>query len=454
MKFKREALEGLTKEELIELLMQMQEQVEELRQEMVKLKKPMTTSRNSSQAPSRDNKGNKTVGHAKKQGASDGHAKMTREWVDKADREMTLHANVCKCGADVSQIAAHRVVRRQITELPEVKPVVIETRQEIVKCPCCGKEVYGELPEGLEANRVFGPRLQATVTYLKHEQHLSYERTQEAMETLFGVALSEGGESCIVERGGAAAQHVANEIEQTLRASEVIGSDETSARVKGRNWWQWVFVSANAILHVIRPSRGEDVIKAVMGEARPHGWMSDCWPPQLNATAEHHQLCLSHQIRNLQGLIDRCPHLPWARQMQSLFREAIHLSHRREHLSERGFKRRCTELEHRLNLLIDRTVKTPPAQALVKRYRKHRHHLLVFLRHPTIPHHNNASERALRGSVIHRKVTNGFRSEWGAHAYAALASVIDTAKLHGKPIFDALLALFGSPVLPFLTAQP
>jgi transposase len=170
----------------------------------------------------------------------------------------------------------------------------------------------------------------------------------------------------------------------------------------------------------------------------------------LKAQATQHQLCLSHQIRNLQGLIDRCPHLHWARQMQRLFREAIHLSHRREDLSELGFKRRCTELEHRLNHLIDRKVHTPQAQALVKRYRKHRHHLLVFLRHPSIPHHNNASERALRGSVIHRKVTNGFRSEWGAHAYAALASVIDTAKLRGKSVFDALLALFGTPVLHFL----
>jgi ribosomal protein L34 len=45
---------------------------------------------------------------------------------------------------------------------------------------------------------------------------------------------------------------------------------------------------------------------------------------------------------------------------------------------------------------------------------------------------NNESERALRPSVIHRKVTHGFRSEWGAKAYAALQSVIATAKLKGR----------------------
>jgi hypothetical protein len=30
-----------------------------------------------------------------------------------------------------------------------------------------------------------------------------------------------------------------------------------------------------------------------------------------------------------------------------------------------------------------------------------------------VPLTNNASEQAIRTSVIHRKVTNGFRSEWG-----------------------------------------
>ena len=33
---------------------------------------------------------------------------------------------------------------------------------------------------------------------------------------------------------------------------------------------------------------------------------------------------------------------------------------------------------------------------------------------------NNESERALRPSVIFRKVTNGFRSEWRAKVYADL----------------------------------
>jgi transposase len=98
-------------------------------------------------------------------------------------------------------------------------------------------------------------------------------------------------------------------------------------------------VGKDAALHVLRPSRGEDVIVEIMGESRVPAWVSDCWAPQLRAPAEKRQLCLGHQIRNLQGLIDRAPRLRWAREMQGLFLEAIHLVKRRDEMSDPGFKR-------------------------------------------------------------------------------------------------------------------
>jgi len=43
-----------------------------------------------------------------------------------------------------------------------------------------------------------------------------------------------------------------------------------------------------------------------------------------------------------------------------------------------------------------------------------------------------------------------FRSEWGAQGYAALATVLNTAKRHGQNPFPKLVRLMGLPVLPFL----
>ena len=41
---------------------------------------------------------------------------------------------------------------------------------------------------------------------------------------------------------------------------------------------------------------------------------------------------------------------------------------------------------------------------------------------------NNACERALRPSVIQRKVTNGYRAMWAAEGEADIRTVVDTAR--------------------------
>ena len=55
-----------------------------------------------------------------------------------------------------------------------------------------------------------------------------------------------------------------------------------------------------------------------------------------------------------------------------------------------------------------------------------------------VPATNNVAERALRPSVIFRKVTNGFRSDWGAQTYAAFRSVVSTAKANNRPVLADL----------------
>ena len=87
----------------------------------------------------------------------------------------------------------------------------------------------------LEAARRFGPRLAALVTYLHHEHQLGFERLCGVMRDVFGTFLSEGG-TAIIERAGQAAQLEAEAIGERVRQSPVMASDETSARVQGRNY--------------------------------------------------------------------------------------------------------------------------------------------------------------------------------------------------------------------------
>jgi transposase len=64
----------------------------------------------------------------------------------------------------------------------------------------------------------------------------------------------------------------------------------------------------------------------------------------------------------------------------------------------------------------------------------------VFVTRRDVPPTNNASERHLRPSVIFRKVTNGFRSAWGAEVYADISSIVATGRLNGRSPLDAIRA--------------
>ncbi|MEB3210765.1 MAG: transposase, partial [Leptolyngbyaceae bacterium] len=62
----------------------------------------------------------------------------------------------------------------------------------------------------------------------------------------------------------------------------------------------------------------------------------------------------------------------------------------------------------------------------------------LFLTDETVPPTNNASEQALRWSVVFRKVTHGFRSDWGAELFALVRSIVNTAKRQGISALDAI----------------
>ena len=444
--------------ELISLVQQLQARVAELEAEIARRRQPPPTSRNSSNPPSQDQKANQPKNKKKnKHGPPFGHQRHTRPLVDNPDHVFSAIVEQCAhCQSDLREVAATQVIRRQVTELPEVKPVVIETQQQEVRCPQCHHLNRAQLPAGLERERYFGPRLEASIVYLKHEQHLSYERIVETVQEMFGVHVSEGAVASILARAGQQALPAAAEIKKEVVTSAVIKSDETSARVAGRNHWQWVFVGKAAIYHYIAPSRSTDVSQEVMGEMVAEVWVCDCFGAQLKAPAKVFQLCLQHQLRDLQRVLDQMPQERWAAEVQKLFREAIHLKNRfdcpQPELTLNGYLRRVTELENRLDALLEQKLRAEAALKLQARFLRHRDKLLVFLHYPGVPPTNNESEQALRASVIHRKVTNGFRSDWGAEAYAALQSVIATAKRKGEKVFKVLVNLMGTPVLHFLDA--
>lgn len=454
-------LEQLSREDLIALVIQQQEiiallraEVAALKAELEKFRRPPATSRNSSRPPSLDQKSNSDLQRKKRKKKRSGHARQTRPLVDNPDRIIQAPVTECRtCQASLTKIKPERVIRRQVTEIPQVLPFIIETQQREVLCPHCRQINRGLLPEGLEADRFFGPNLAARVVYYKQTQHLSYERIVATMRDLYGVELSEGGIAAILRRAGESAKPVAEQIKEQVSASRVIKSDETSARVKKRNWWQWVFVGLSGVYHHIGPTRSAAEIQTVLGKRTVEKWVCDCFTAQLKAPAKEFQLCLAHQLRDLERVIEMFPKQSWAKSLKGFFQRAIHLRNRfdeKEPMTTTGYVRRVFQIESEFDELLSQSVHNQAARNLKERFLKHRDKLLVFLHDPDVPPTNNESERALRTSVIHRKVTNCFRSEWGAKGYAALQTVIATARLKGANIFEALVKLMGKPLDQYL----
>ena len=217
----RDELEKLTKEELIELVLMQSQRLTELEQRMAKMsveleklrqeqngpRKPPPTSKNSSQPPSQDQKANKAQDSRKqKHGRGTGHQKAQRPWVAEPDEVVEVKVECCpSCQHDLQAAAGKVVAVNQITELPEAKAKVIEVRQYEVQCPGCGQSHVAEPPAGLEMERVFGSRLESTTVYYRHQHHLSYERTQKALQELHGVELSQGAINRMMARAGRAA---------------------------------------------------------------------------------------------------------------------------------------------------------------------------------------------------------------------------------------------------------
>ena len=91
---------------------------------------------------------------------------------------------------------------------------------------------------------------------------------------------------------------------------------------------------------------------------------------------------------------------------------------------------------------------------LRKRIAANRAHLFVFITNRDVPYTNNVSERHLRPSVIFRKVTNGFRCEWGAETYAAFRSLVSTAKANRASVLDVLRFVLAANIPEQLPLRP
>jgi transposase len=406
---------------------------------------PPKTPDNSSLPPSKGQKPNFPDRPKKPRPGRPGVARTLAEHPDRIVEAMLAVCPHCAHtlgAADQSDIHAYDHI-----DLPPLSPFVTRINRHRGICPCCQKRVAAAAPEGFEPGSPFGPGLCALIIHLHVTQAIGFQRLARLMAEVFGVSISEGAIANILARAEAPLLTAAVPIAAAVRASPVVGSDETSARVGGKTWWQWVLLSSTAICHVIANTRAASVVSAFMDGTRPEVWVADRYAGQLGHGAVR-QMCLAHLLRDAKYAIEEgCA--VFAPGFRLLLLRAMAIGKRRDRLKHSTLAQYRADLDKRLDRLLSGPEPKPKAaRRLFRAMRRDRDDLFRFVTRRDVPYTNNACERALRPSVIFRKVTGGFRAEWGAKVYAAAASVIATGHLYGLTALAAIrAALAGVPII-------
>jgi transposase len=407
----------------------------ELESRLARLEKPAKTPDNSSLPPSKGQKSDQPPdGNKPPRKSRPGFGRTLEPNPDRIVDRLLDACPHCAAAWPAEPQTPQQVYDR--IELPPIKPDVTRVRLFGGRCACCGERAVAAAPAGLEPGSPFGKSIEAITVYLHYAQAIGIERLRLVFGELFGLSISEGALCNILARAQPPLQAAASAIAALVTTSDVVASDETSVRVMKKTCWEWVFVTAACVLHIIRPSRGAGVVRALFGELRPRVWISDSLGSQ-RGHADTWQVCLAHLLRDAQYAID-CGDTGFSVAFKRLLLRAIAIGRRRDRLLDTTLAQYRADLDRRLDRVLALPRRGEAAEKLRRRIARDREHLFVFITDRDVHATNNVSERALRPSVIFRKVTNGFRSEWGAQTYAAFRSVVSTAKTNNRSVLDDL----------------
>lgn len=323
-------------------------------------------------------------------------------------------------------------------DIPEIALTVTEHR--VYKKTCsCGHVSQGDYPTGVDAPVCYGKNTQALVAYLNARQYIPYKRTEEMLNSVFGLGICQGSIKNILDKISDKLAPAYETIREAVVGSPVIGGDETSININGKNNWVWTFQNPKATFIGIHPKRGYGAI----GELMPEGFgntiiVSDCWAPYFKTNAKSHQICTAHILRELQYLTERHKKQTWSARMTRLIKVALNI-HRSQNIAPHAVTRITKMFKKLLDEVIDKSLQK--MVALQKRLAKYRDYLFLFLENELVPPDNNGSERAIRNFKVKQKVSGFFKTYKGARNYAILRTVCDTAiKNNQNPLMPFKLA--------------
>jgi transposase len=469
-------------------LLAQQQEIEELRgqltalaTELARLREQISrSSRNSSRPPSSDGPGFKPPerrkGSGRKRGGQPGHPGAGPELlsIERVDAVVDHHPDACRrCGA-LLEGEDPEPLRHQLIEIPPITPLVIEHRLHRLVCPCCSRRTCATLPAEVEASR-YGPRLSGLVGLLGSAFPLSVSKTQALLQQLVGVTISRGAIAAIRKRLSAALAQPMTEALQVARQQPVVYMDETGAPTgnadggnpTGKRGWQWVMVTPLVTVFLQGLSRSAAAAMELLGHGFGGIVVSDRFSAYNHLPNQQRQLCWAHLIRDLVAIAERAGAstevgADLLKLQQQLFGQWHHYNDGTIDWST--LQQSCQPIRQRFVATLQRVVelgcqrgeRTPWARTVrtCQQILQRSDALWTFLETPGIEPTNNAAERALRQSVIQRKISHGVQSAQGAICRSRLLTVTTTLRQQDRDVWSFLeqawIAHYGGGLMPSL----
>ena len=384
----------------------------------------------------------------RKPGGQKGHQGKARIMALPNEVSQTIHHKLqsCKkCGIFLSE--SHEsipVEKRQVWEIPEIKPSVIEHAFYRTTCSCGHKDRL-DVPAWMYSGT--GENLQALIAYLSVEGKLSRRTLQSILENVFHVPLALGAIQNRLEDTSRILQPACNEIEEELTNQNVINIDETSYPHNKSLPCLWAFVTSTFAFFTIQATRSSHVIRTVLGDAFDGIIISD----RFSAYLKYHkdrargllQLCWAHIIRDVKALSTETAYAstkPFSILMRQRIGAVFRVWYARKYntISRERLIALAQPLLLEMRTFLENNLHAPsPAVSQFSRQLlKKWEHLFVFISHEGVEPTNNLAERTLRPGVQSRKMSYCTRSINGQILRARLLTVWQSCRMQNRNSLD------------------
>jgi hypothetical protein len=404
------ASERPTYDELATLVAEQAVEIARLKQRIAELEEELRQARRQA-APFRRRETLKKPPEEKKSpGRKPGHPGAYRQRPERIDQEFVVPLEGCPhCGGQVRDVTACEQI---IEELPPVEPLRVKLTTWQGVCPQCG-EVRSTHPLQTStatgaAGVHLGPRALATCTSLVHRSGLTMRRACGVLKNLWGLSLTPGGLSQILQRTAQRVEDWYQQIAGLIRTSRATNADETSWYVGSPGWWLWVFCTPEAALYRVEAGRGSDVVRDTLTDEYAGVLVSDCLASYNPIVCRKHK-CIAHHLRALkeheQSLTKRNIASTYLMLWKTHLQDVIATWNRRDEMTPAEFRLKVEQLERGVDNLLERAPPEPEEVRFRDRLARQRAHLLGCLHDPAAEPTNNRAERDLRPAVISRKVS-------------------------------------------------